>query len=547
MMKFPDFSRKLAEITPFHWEIEFPEVFQRENPGFDAFVGNPPFAGRTTLYESTPPGYIDWLQVIHEEAHGNADLVAHFFRRAFDLIRNQGAFGLIATNTIGQGDTRATGLRWICTHGGTIYNATKRLKWPGQAAVVVSVVHIYKGEHEGPFLLDGRTAPAITAFLFHAGGHDSPATLRANAGKSFQGCVVVGMGFTFDDTDSKGVATPIAEMHRLIAENPGNAEVIFPYIGGEEVNTSPTHEHHRYVINFGDRSEDECRRNWPELIRIVEDKVKTERVAALKKWSSDKAKRAEYWWQFSRTAKDLYEAIHGMKRVLVISRVTEHPGFAVLPANEVFSERLVIFPLLFHAQFTLLQTRLHEIWSRFFGSTLEDRLMYAPSDCFETFPFPKDFETNAALESSGRDYYEYRAALMVRNDEGLTKTYNRFHDPEERSPEIVRLRELHAAMDRAVLDAYGWTDLQPACEFLLDYEDEEGDGDDAPTKGRGRKKPWRYRWPDDFRDEVLARLLRLNADRAEEERLSGAAAERRGKQATGRKQTGKRSTTGELF
>ena len=97
---------------------------------------------------------------------------------------------------------------------------------------------------------------------------------------------------------------------------------------------------------------------------------------------------------------------------------------------------------------------------------------------------------------------------MVRNNEGLTKTYNRFHDPDERSPDILKLRELHAAMDRAVLDAYGWTDLKPTCEFLLDYEDEEDE--DESGGGRRRKKPWRYRWPDEFRDEVLARLLELN-------------------------------------
>ena len=108
---------------------------------------------------------------------------------------------------------------------------------------------------------------------------------------------------------------------------------------------------------------------------------------------------------------------------------------------------------------------------------------------------------------------------MVRNNEGLTKTYNRFHDPDERSPDILKLRELHAAMDRAVLDAYGWTDLKPTCEFLLDYEEDEDE--DETGGGARRKKPWRYRWPDDFRDEVLARLLELNRQRAEEERLSG--------------------------
>ena len=151
-----------------------------------------------------------------------------------------------------------------------------------------------------------------------------------------------------------------------------------------------------------------------------------------------------------------------------------------------------------------------------------DLMRYTPTDCFETFPFPSDWETNEALEEAGRAYYEFRAALMIRNDEGLTKTYNRFHDPDEPSPDIRQLRELHAAMDRAVLDAYGWTDIPTACQFLLDYEeDDEDDTETTAKKPRKKKKPWRYRWPDDIRDEVLARLLALNAERAEQEKLTG--------------------------
>jgi hypothetical protein len=151
---------------------------------------------------------------------------------------------------------------------------------------------------------------------------------------------------------------------------------------------------------------------------------------------------------------------------------------------------------------------------------MKDDLRYTPSDCFETFPFPENFETNERLETVGKAYYEFRAQLMVANNEGLTKTYNRFHDPNERSPEIQKLRELHNAMDRAVLDAYGWIDLVHTCEFLLDYEEDEDD--EGSTR---RKKPWRYRWPDNFHDEVLARALELNKQRAEQERLTGLAAE----------------------
>ena len=686
-------------LAPFHWEVEFPEVFERENPGFDAVVGNPPFAGKNTVIAAHVAGYLHWLKAMHKESHGNADLVAHFFRRAFTLLRDRGTFGLIATNTIAQGDTRATGLRWICEHGGEIYRARRRVKWPGLAAVVVSVLHVAKGrfpaataerldggvalDHRldalpaGSFpgatakRLDGGATPdhrlaalsagsfpgttakrldgeaasdhrlaalsagsfpgtkrlddevvdTITAFLFHRGGHRDPARLAANSGKSFQGSIVLGMGFTFDDTDKKGVASPLAEMQRLIDKDPRNRQAIFPYIGGEEVNTSPTHAHHRHVINFrdwplrreekvregigeswadaGDRyplhredagesregvgearegigeswaeadgerrryplrrkddgeSEDvgkswadaddqrrryplhredageswadadekrrrELRRqpivphdypepvaaDWPDLLAIVEERVKPERDG-----QNRKALR-ERWWHYAEKRPGLYATVAGTERVLVISQVTQHVAFTFLPSGMVYSHRLYVFSESKDTAFAVLQSSAHDIWARFFGSSLEDRFMYAVADCFETFPFPEHWETHPALEASGKAYYDFRAALMIRNGEGMTRTYNRFHDPDETDPDITELRTLHTAMDRAVLAAYGWRDIAPDCEFLLDYAIDEEEW------GR-RKKPWRYRWPDATRDEILARLLTLNAERAEAER-----------------------------
>ena len=173
----------------------------------------------------------------------------------------------------------------------------------------MSVLHIAKGDYSGTKVLDGTNVDTITAFLFHRGGHADPVRLQANAGKSFQGSTVLGMGFTFDDTDKKGVASPLAEMHRLIEADPHNREAIFPYIGGEEVNTSPTHSHHRYVINFhdyplrreespvpwadmGEQERDECLRSgrvpndypdpvaadWPELLHIVETRSRRAHV-----------------------------------------------------------------------------------------------------------------------------------------------------------------------------------------------------------------------------------------------------------------------------
>ena len=507
-------------VPPLHWEIEFPEVFEREKPGFDAIVGNPPFAGHVSVVGANKEGYTDWLRLLHPESTGKCDLVAHFYRRVFDLIRNDGAFGLIATNTIAQGDTRASGLRWICNQGGEIFNTRKRVQWPGLAAVVVSVVHVAKGPFAGAKWLDGREVPAITAFLFHSGGHDDPARLAANAGESFVGSYVLGMGFTFDDTDTKGVATPLAEMRRLIERDPRNREAIFPYIGGKEVNTSPTHAHHRYVINFGVRSEEECRKRWPDLLNIIEEKVKPERLVSARKSKSSHGRQVRVWWQHYRGTHELHAAIAGLERMLVVNcGATPHLSLVFLPAHVVCAHSLDVFPLTTHAAFSVLQSCPHEIWARFFGSSMKDDLRYTPSDCFETFPFPNKWDNHPALEAAGQTYYDFRAELMVEHDEGLTKTYNRFHDPNEIDSDIQKLRELHAAMDRAVLDAYGWTDIPTDCEFLLDYEIEE------ETWGT-KKKPYRYRWPEEVHDEVLARLLDLNQKRYAEEVAAGWHAEK---------------------
>ena len=554
--------RNEPPLAPFHWEIEFPEVFWRKNAGFDSIVGNPPFAGKNTVAAGNLASYPEWLKIAHPESHGNADLVAHFFRRSFNLIRNEGTFGLIATNTIAQGDTRSTGLRWICNHGGRIYFAHRRFKWPGLAAVVVSILNVQKGDHSGSSQLDGNRVEKITAFLFHTGWNENPAVLKLNKNKSFVGSYVLGMGLTFDDKDTKRIAASLAEMRQLIDSNQRNKEVIFPYIGGEEVNSEPTHAYHRYVINFRNyplqrlkldkdwKTSDLEQRtkwihngvvpqdypsavasDWPEILEIVEEKVKPERAKLTA--NSIGRKRAKYWWQYGSSAASLYAAIDKLDRIIAISCVGQHCSFTFLPTGSVFSHALIVFASESHAAFCALQSRPHEIWTRFFGSSMKDDLRYTPSDCFETFPFPRDWETHPSLEAVGKAYYEFRAELMVSNNEGMTKTYNRFHDPHEDDPRILRLRELHADMDRAVLDAYGWTDIPTECEFLLDYAIDEEEW------GR-KKKPWRYRWPDPVRDEVLGRLLELNAQRAAEERRLGSKAKggRRSKRSAQRSSDG---------
>jgi hypothetical protein len=495
-----EMRERIRERMPvFHWWLEFPEVFHRERADpldagqvnhaalMDAFVGNPPFAGKNGITATSGEGYLDWLTTIHPGSNGNADLSAHFFRRVDSLLGTHGTMGLIATNTIGQGDTRASGLQPLVISGYVIYDATRSMVWPqAGAAVAVSVVHLAKGTtaaHAPSRRLNGVLVSDINSRLRPTPERPDPVVLAANAGKAYQGSIVLGMGF---------ILTP-QERDALIAQNATNAERIFPYLGGAEVNTSPTQNFDRYVINFGEMSLDEAER-WPALLSIVREKVKPER---------DRNNREQYrrcWWHFGEKRPALYSALQSKKRCLVTARVTKHLCFSFQPTDRILNEKLYVFPLESYAHFALLQSRVHEPWAWLLSSTMKNDLNYSASDCFDTFPFPPEAAMlDGKLEAIGEALYELRARLMVERGQGLTTTYNQLKDPELFDAEIEELRRLHVELDRAVLAAYGWSDIEPPPFTAPVTEDEQ----------RAREA---------FDDEVIDRLFALNAERAAEER-----------------------------
>lgn len=486
----------------FHWPLEFPEVFHGKRPDpldneqtdkaawMDGFVGNPPFAGKNGISEAGGENYVPWLQALHEGAHGNADLSAHFFRRAFHLLGVHGTIGFISTNTIGQGDTRTTGLKFLVDHGARIYDGVRSMKWPVPGAnVAVSVVHVAKG-HVSDFpldlRLDGSAVEHLNSRLRGKPERPDPVALAANSGKCFVGTYVLGMGF---------VLTP-EQRAELIARNPKNADRIFRYVGGEEINSNPDPRLERYVINFGQMELPEAE-TWPDLLGIVRERVKPER---------DKNNREGYrkwWWHFGEKRIELYEALRPLDRCLVIAQVSKHLLFDWRPtARTVFAHMAYVIAISEDRALTLLQSRIHRAWVRLTASTLEDRQGYRPSDCFDTFPFPPEpaFSTVDAL---GARLDAARQAYMASNGVGLTTMYNRLKDVSVEDSAVLSLRALHEEVDRAVLDAYGWQDIvvPPYCG-----------GTAAKLEA--------------FEDDVLDRLFDLNARRAREEALAGTATTR---------------------
>jgi hypothetical protein len=320
-----------------------------------------------------------------------------------------------------------------------------------------------------------------------------------------------------------------AERDEAIACDPSNTERVLPYLGGDEINTDPTQIYDRFAIDFGQMSEDEAAA-WPSLLAIVRARVKPERD------TNNRDNYRRLWWQFGEARPGLRKALEPLSRCLVTSIHTKHLAFSFVPAQWIFSHALFVFPFETMTPFAVLQSRSHEAWARLLSSTLEDRaatsrVRYVPTDCFETFPFPQPDPRTVidSLESIGKQLYDTRAAFMVETDQGLTKTYNALKDPTNTDPRIVELRRLHEQMDRAVLDAYGWTDLAvpPFC----------------PTT------PAEQAALASFQDAIIDRLYILNAERAKEEQLLGAA-DAKGKAKKGAGKKGKKTPAvgqGEMF
>ena len=552
-------------INPFHWDLEFSEVFGEGRKGFDALIGNPPFIGGSKLSALFGENYPAWLRYKFAESGGKGvDITAHFYRQAHVITRSLGTYSLIATKTIAEGDTRMAGLFYLIGQGDVIYACKKQFEWPGVASVIVSVVHLKKDARKAgtPCVFNGSSAEGINSHLIPSPHELNPSKLSSNKERSFLGCKIYGEGFIFSNADAPekdDYAGGRNELSKIIEEEPRCGEAIYDYIGGKEITTHPKHRGYRKVVNFKQMSLDEVRSNYAPLLEIVEMKVKPKRDEMGSYQVAER--RKELWWQYGTYTPRYFELIDEAGFVLAMSRTTSYIAIAKIPARTVFSEQAIVFAPWGSVGmvFALLQSRLHELWALSFGLTQGEKPRYKPPSCFETFPFPRemgpldgpDFETSLALEDVGDKYLDFRAKILLSSEEGLTKVYNRFHDPAEISGEIMDLRRLHSEMDQSVLGAYKWDDVVTACGFGLDSVDLADDvqlSDELQERiasdeiffwdanealdfqsqlqaqgvitGRS-KLPWHYRWPDAVRDDVLARLLALNAERYEEEVLLG--------------------------
>jgi len=437
----------------FHWHLEFPDIFSKG--GFDVVLGNPPFLGGYKIRGAYGDKFTNFLDYRYEPTKGRADLCAYFFRLAFSILKENGHLGMIATKTIGQGDTREAGLAVIIKNQGTVIFARRFVKWIGAANVEVNLVAIRKGVWKGPRILDGNAVFFVSSRL-DSQPEEEAKYLPQNENKSFLGDSIRSIGFVLENEEAE----------RLILSNPKNKDCILPFLTGEDLNTNPRQEPSRQVICFRDW-ELEKTMNYPDLLKIVQERVKPERDRI-----REKSER-ENWWLFARYRGELRKAIAGLSRIIARSRHSEIHSLAYVPTSICCSDATVVFAFDDDYHFSVLQSSIHEVWLRRNASTLRTDIRYTPTTCFDTFPFPNGpSEKNVRdAERIGSEYYDYRRKIMLDRNLGLTEIYNLVHNPEVNDKDVQTMRQLYIEMDLAVLKCYEWTNLDDIHGF---FQNERG-------------------------------------------------------------------------
>ncbi|MBP8180053.1 MAG: hypothetical protein KAZ88_03560 [Acidimicrobiia bacterium] len=442
----PTVNTDYERWQPNHWIIEAVDVTV-ERGGFDAIIGNPPFLGGKKISGAMGSDVREWLvNVVARGATGNADQVAYFFLRAQSLLAAHGTLGLIATNSIAQGDTRVVGLDQMVQAGFTITRAVQSRPWPvASASLEYAAVWGTLGEVADAATRLSSDVPArcISTLLEPAGlVQGDPKCLNDNREIAFQGCIPLGKGFVLRSD----------EAHEMIGADPRNRDVVFPYLNGEDLNQRPDCSASRWLIDFNTSSLEHAS-TYPLALSRIRQLVKPERE------EGDKSVASAPWWLLWRSRPALKAAISDLDEVLAIARVSSTVMPVRIPTNQVPSEKVVVFATDSYSTQAVLSSSLHQVWAIKYGTTLGTTTQYTPSDVFETFPRPGD---TTLLAGAAQTLDSERRQIMLRRELGLTSLYNLISNPQitdASDADIARMRAIHIELDEVVMDAYGWSDI----------------------------------------------------------------------------------------
>ena len=407
-------------------------------PETDAIVGNPPFLGSQLIREARGDAYIDWLK--RTFGIGVKDYCVYWFRRAHDHLKPGQRAGLVGTNSVAQNRARSVSLDYVTGNGGVITDAVPTQKWPGTAKVHVALVNWIKDPSLAPdvFTLDGGQVDGITAELKAPGSSSgSAAVLSANKGRCFQGPIPVGAGFVLDEATARGL---------LARTDAPYADVIRPYLIGEDIAERPDQSPGRWIIDFASMPLEQAMQ-YPVALDIVRDLVRPERETNARK------ARRERWWQFGERAVGMRAALAGLSRYVAAGATNKRLVLSWQGTRVCSSNLTYVFVFDDDYSMGVLLSRAHGAWAQARDSTLETRLRYTPTSGFATFPWPSP-TTSAQRDrvaAASVALLDCRTGICAKRMLGLTDLYNEVEEGAYRD-----LVSWQRELDEAVAVCYGW-------------------------------------------------------------------------------------------
>lgn len=484
-----DLSTNKERRKPFHWPLEFPEVFSRDGSGFDAVVGNPPFLGNR-LWKSSMGDRLQWqCQMILGASPGKIDLCVVFHRRAVELLRANGCYGLLATSNIAEGSAIEVGLG-IIVQNGSIYHARKGMPWPGSAAVVVAIVGFFKGEWQADCDADGRSCPRIGP------------RLEPEAADVWVPQALPDAPFTFAGVDnSKGLAfviTPESPWFDRLKDEPDC--LLRPYITGDDITSSALNCIDRWALDIADRNLEEVEQKWPVAYRFLIEEVQPTRTPdALKSYKG----LYDRWWQFWNHRAELMRRLRQQERFIAFAKVTKYPFCMLAPSDWIYTNKILLVGAERDDLFAICLSSFFRSWLYAFSvrslGADTNTLTLSIRESVSTFSLPTESVSNVG-QSAAIFFQETLVRWSTENEGGLTAALNAVNTPNCTDPAIIDLRQVMASIDAEVSMAYGWNDLDLAYDF-------------KEFTGGSANDPWRWALSEATTEEILRRLSLLNQER----------------------------------
>ncbi|MEG4854193.1 N-6 DNA methylase [Microcoleus sp. B5-D4] len=416
----------------------------------NVIIGNPPFLGGNRLRLTLGDDYVDRIFAKFPDVKGKVDFCSYWFRLAHNHLREDFRVGLVATNTISQGQTRQATLDYIIQNGGCIYDAISTQPWSGEAKVHISIVNWLKTSESKELTcrIDYKVVSHINSSLKAEVDASQAVKIKANLNQCFVGV----------QPNDKGFIVTEREVKQWIKADPKNQDVLKLFSTGANLAQNPQGKPERWIIDFDNRSLEEVS-DYQLPFDHVKKYVKPQRE------SNREAVMREKWWRFKRTNEAMRKALATLPFCFAVPETSKWSIFLISDCNYLHGNSC--HPVASDDFYVLgiLTSNLHRQWVKAQSSTLKADTRYTHNTCFETFPFPQNCpeKTKTEIRAAMQVLHDYRTEYMERKQCGITQLYNQFFD--EPASELAKL---HAQLDELVCKAYDIKANQDSLKFLLE-------------------------------------------------------------------------------